>query len=205
MNQNVFSVESLTYLDNGPYSFSIEEHGVLGLTGRSGIGKTQLLRALVEAISSTGTKRLLKRESHQFNAPDWRRKVTFIPAESVWWYEYVGDHFPSSCSGSEIEKHMKAVGLKKEAFEWKVRNLSTGEKQRLALLRAMLLFPTVMLLDEPTSGLDERSSELVESLLLNYSRKPGKALIIVSHDMKQLKRMTKTIYRMTKKELLPIE
>ena len=75
-----------------------------------------------------------------------------------------------------------------EAASWPVARLSTGERQRLALLRAIARAPRVLLLDEPTSGLDTDSVARVESLLLDQLAH-GVGILMVTHDPAQANRV----------------
>ena len=72
-------------------------------------------------------------------------------------------------------------------MDWPVARLSTGERQRLALIRAMVLAPPVMLLDEPTSGLDHDTTLRVEAVL-HERLTGGAAIVFVSHDKAQARR-----------------
>ncbi len=190
MNADVlFSVKDLTYLDNGPYSFEVRENEIFGLTGVSGIGKTQMLRALVEVISYRGEVRLRGTLSSSFSAPDWRKKVAFVPAESCWWQDTVGEHFPLTQHGYLYDNWIESLGFSRDVLTWRVSRLSTGEKQRLALARALINEPSILLLDEPCSALDAQSSSMVEEILCQYRNRNQTALIWVSHDLDQLDRV----------------
>ncbi len=72
------------------------------------------------------------------------------------------------------------------------RRLSGGEQQRLALARALLAGPTVLLLDEPTASLDPASTHIVENMI-NRANSDGTKIILVTHDIKQAKRMADEI------------
>jgi ABC-type lipoprotein export system ATPase subunit len=80
------------------------------------------------------------------------------------------------------------VGIPAEASAWPVARLSTGERQRLALLRALGPENRVLLLDEPTSGLDAENTGLVEALLRGRLSL-GTAILLVTHDPEQATRM----------------
>jgi len=190
MNTDVlFSVKDLTYLDNGPYSFEVKENEIFGLTGVSGIGKTQMLRALVEVIAYGGEIRLGGALSSSFPAPEWRKKVAFVPAESSWWQDSVGEHFPATHQGWPNNNWIDQLGFASDVLSWKVSRLSTGEKQRLALARALINEPSILLLDEPCSALDAHSVAMVEEILCRYKNRNQTALIWVSHDLDQLDRV----------------
>ena len=116
-----------------------------------------------------------------FTADQWRRQVCFVPAETAWWAEQVAEHFPQPCEAEWLE----ALGLLKASLEWPVSRLSTGEKQRLGLLRALSLKPKVLLLDEPTANLDPENTQKVEQLVQTYLQSHAAAALWISHDPAQ--------------------
>jgi ABC-type dipeptide/oligopeptide/nickel transport system ATPase subunit len=128
--------------------------------------------------------------------------VTMIPAESAWWYELVGDHFPGEMGRDTVEALLAGVGFEPDVFNWQTNRLSTGEKQRLALLRGICNRPSVLLLDEPCSALDTSHTILVEEFILSYQKEYGTAILWVSHDPDQLLRVASRVFVMEKKSLL---
>lgn len=151
------------------------------VTGASGSGKSQLLRAIADLDPNFGEVFLGDKERASFQANEWRMQVQYVAAESGWWDEAVAAHFDDLNAASQL---LPKVRLPEDCLSWMVRRLSSGEKQRLALVRALILKPRVLLLDEPTSALDEFTSEAVENLLLDYCSQ-GASLLIVSHDAEQ--------------------
>ena len=117
-------------------------------------------------------------------AAEWRRLVALVPAESGWWADRVRDHFPRV---SDAEEFMEMLGLGK-ALDWDVGRLSTGERQRLAVVRAVCRQPSVLLLDEPTASLDEQATTLVEQLIRRCCAS-GMAVLVVTHDRQQAHRL----------------
>ncbi len=183
-------VENLRFLANGPYTFAMKEGECVGLSGRSGIGKTQLLRAVTDLIPHTGLLLLDGVSSSTFSAPIWRSRVTMIPAEPHWWYNTVGDHFSAYLQAGSLKEKFSAVGFAEDVLQWQVSRLSTGEKQRLALIRGLCNKPSVLLLDEPCSSLDAYHTSLVEAFVLEYLHRNEASLLWVSHDSEQLQRLT---------------
>ncbi len=180
----MFVVESLTTSLIGPVSFELAPGEVLCIQGASGSGKTLLLRALADLDPSGGRVTLGGRLRESFAAPDWRRAVGLVPAESGWWKARVGDHFAATPDPATM---LEALGLGASPG-WEVARLSSGERQRLALLRALQLSPKVLLLDEPTSALDGAATAAVEALLKERLAE-GLALVMVTHDPAQADRM----------------
>ncbi len=180
-------VSDLTFQGRGPYSFTIRGGECLGLTGPSGAGKTLLLRALADLDPHGGTISLGSLVCDRVPAPLWRRKVGMLPAESLWWYDRVGDHFtdfdriPAS--------YLALLGFDASVRDWQVGRLSTGEKQRLAILRLLQNQPGALLLDEPTASLDADNIGHVEELLTGYCREHRVPVLWVSHDPDQLDRV----------------
>lgn len=203
MSKVLFAIENLCYLDNGPYSLTVEAHEIIGLSGSSGIGKTQMLRAMVECIPYSGRIVFAEQSPDFFLPSKWRRLVSLVPAESAWWHERVGEHFMATCADGELYKVLDDLGFAGDILSWSVDRLSTGERQRLALARALVLKPSILLLDEPCSALDRVSTERVERLLTAYRDNADTALIWVSHDDEQLRRVACCCYQVKRETLEP--
>lgn len=154
------------------------------LGGPSGAGKTQLLRAIADLDSHRGEVALDGRSARSVSAHQWRRAVALLPAESQWWADRVGDHF------SRIdEAQWRALGFDTDTADWLVSRCSTGERQRLALLRLLANVPRVLLLDEPTASLDPLSVERVEAVIAAYRQQQHAVVLWVSHDAAQRSRV----------------
>ena len=198
MNTTQFSVDKLRFLDNGPYSFSLLRGECLGLRGLSGVGKTQLFRAITDLIPSVGNVFFNDIQKDSVSAVKWRSQVTMLPTDSVWWYDDVSSHFSSLEAQKFLDNMCVKLGLPKEIINWQVNRLSTGEKQRLSLIRSLQVRPAILLLDEPTSALDAENTKLVETLLLGLCESKTLSLMWVSHDAAQLERVSDRILFMDK-------
>ena len=160
------------------------------ITGPSGIGKTRLLRALADLDPHGGYCSLRNQPANSFRPEAWRRRIVYVPAESVWWGLKVGDHLSPVSTASDatqlrqVTTRIRQLGLPDDILGWTVDRLSSGQKQRLALVRALAVEPDVLLLDEPTANLDADAASQVISLLLNFlahNRLCDRALLFVSH------------------------
>src|SRR5262249_44872046 len=162
-------------------SFDLNDGECIALQGASGVGKSLLLRAIADLDPNEGTVKLdgVLRESMQ--APLWRKKVTYVAAEPGWWAETVEEHFPA---WDEAIPLIEKLGLPVACGTWNIRRLSTGEKQRLGLVRALVLGSRVLLLDEPTSGLDANSTKIVETMIADRAAM-GVGVIWSTHDETQ--------------------
>jgi ABC-type iron transport system FetAB ATPase subunit len=163
---------------------------IVTLRGASGSGKTLLLRAIADLDPHLGEVWLDGLERSTMTGPEWRRRVRFVAAESAWWADRVGEHFrsPDEAAVMAID-----VGLPGDCMNWQVARLSTGEKQRLGVLRALEDSPQVLLLDEPTAALDEAAERAVEALVKRL-RNDGVAIVTVTHDDRQADRLADRRY-----------
>jgi ABC-type multidrug transport system ATPase subunit len=176
----------------GPVSFDIAAGECVALMGTSGAGKSLLLRAIVDLDPSTGSVGVGDRVRSDMPASQWRKLVALVPAVSGWWADRVSDHFPSK---SDAKALIEGLGLA-DSLEWEVSRLSTGERQRLAIARALCRKPDVLLLDEPAASLDEESTRRLEDLMRECCKR-GMALLLVTHDRQQAERMAKRVLRMS--------
>lgn len=167
-----------------PLNLMLNPGRILGVSGPSGCGKTRLLRALADLDPHQGTVVLDGENQADQPAHQWRRRVMLVPAESQWWFDSVAEHFPD-----HKVTDWQAVGFVTDPSAWTIDRLSTGEKQRLALLRALAYQPRVLLLDEPTANLDEHSRAKVEAWLLATIEAQQTLAVWVSHDSAQLQRV----------------
>ncbi|OOZ37432.1 ABC transporter ATP-binding protein [Solemya velesiana gill symbiont] len=156
----------------------------VSLTGPSGCGKTRLLRAIADLDPNEGTATLDEIPRSEIPPTDWRSQVGYLPTESHWWASRVGHHFPDG-----EEKAFTTLGFSMECLEWEVTRLSSGERQRLALVRLLAHSPRILLLDEPTANLDQENISRVESLISQFIEEQGAAVLWVSHDPAQRKRV----------------
>jgi ABC-type sulfate/molybdate transport systems ATPase subunit len=177
-------LERLAAGDLQPLDLRVEPGEIVGLAGPSGSGKTRLLRAVADLEPHAGRARLGDVTRDAVPAHEWRRRVVLVPAESHWWHDTVGPHFPR---GTRFLP--SALDLRDDALDWTVDRLSSGEKQRLALARAMALIPEALLLDEPTANLDADSVARVEEWLTKFIRERGLPTLWVAHDGAQLERV----------------
>lgn len=175
-------VESLRRPPLPPVSFTLAAGECVAVTGPSGSGKTLLLRAIADLDPNDGRVTLDGVDQAAVPAPQWRQRVAFVPAESGWWAATVADHLTP-----EALPLLAAVGLE-DAAAWPVERLSSGERQRLAMVRALALKPRVLLLDEPTANLDAAATAAVEALIVAALRE-GTAVVLASHDREQVARL----------------
>ncbi len=183
----MLSVRALTRPALDPVSFELADGECLAVRGASGSGKTLLLRAIADLDPNDGEVVLDGTARASMSAPDWRRRVVYVAAEPGWWRETVAGHFDDWAACRDL---IAALGLPDDCRAWPISRLSTGERQRLGLIRALVLEPRVLLLDEPTSGLDGDATEAVEGLIQSRLG-AGASAIWVTHDDDQSRRLAR--------------
>ncbi|MCW8126438.1 ABC transporter ATP-binding protein [Microbulbifer halophilus] len=163
---------------------------IVCLSGPSGSGKSRLLRAVSDLEPHGGTARLGGVEQGAVAGHRWRRSVMMVPAESAWWFDSVGEHLHKP-----MPEALEALGFSDETASWSVSRLSSGEKQRLALVRTLSREPRALLLDEPTANLDETTTRRLEDWLLPLIRKRRLPVLWVAHGGEQIRRLAGRHFR----------
>ena len=176
----------------GPVSLEVAAGECVAVMGASGAGKSLLLRAIADLDPNDGDVALNGVTRNSMPANAWRRQVALVPAESGWWADIVGEHFIAAPPDMGL---LDALGLAAEALTWTVARLSSGEKHRLAILRALSLRPRALLLDEPSASLDETSTERLEAVLADQ-RAAGVPIVLVTHDAAQAERLAGRVITM---------
>jgi len=178
----------------GPFELNLGAGVCAAITGPSGSGKSLFLRMIADLDPNQGKVWLNGRERASISAPEWRKQATYVSAESGWWADTVIEHF-TVYRRSEVAALAARLGLHVDLLDASIARLSTGEKQRLSLIRALLPSPPVLLLDEPTGPLDEESVAQVEALLQERMA-TGTSVLLVTHDPNQAERLGSQRYRM---------
>ena len=186
----------------GPFDLELGAGECLAIAGPSGSGKSLLLRMLADLDPSQGEVFLDGVERRTMSAPAWRRRVVYSAAEPGWWHERVGEHFNGDALRFAREM-APSLGLVPTLLEAPVVQLSTGERQRIALIRALALQPPVLLLDEATGALDEDSTARVEAILRDRLV-GGCTIVMVTHSAAQAARLGHRQLRMENRRLVPV-
>lgn len=175
----------------GGIDISVGKGVVCGLLGRNGAGKTTLLRMILGLLPpDAGVVRLFGREAGAGDAGAREAVAGFV--EEPRFYPYLSarrnlellarlDSVPGPLSPDEA---LEIVDLARRGRE-KVRNFSTGMRQRLGLAAALVRSPRLMVLDEPTIGLDPASAAAVRALLREVAGRGG-TVFLSSHNMAEV-------------------
>jgi putative ABC transport system ATP-binding protein len=185
----------------GPFDLELAAGEAAAISGPSGSGKSLFLRMVADLDPNTGDVALDGAARETLSPTDWRRRAPYVAAESGWWRDRVAEHFPTDRLAAARELGAE-VGLAAELFDGPVLRLSTGEKQRLAIIRALVLDSPALLLDEPTAPLDPESTRQVEAIL-KRRLKEGLSLVVVTHDARQAQRLGARHYLMRERRMSP--
>jgi heme exporter protein A len=166
-------------------SVRLEAGATLAVLGSNGAGKTTLLRVLAMLLRPhAGVARVL---GHELPGEAWKARsgVGYLGHDALLYRELTGREnlrYHARLHGvaaERVEERLGAVGLERRADE-PVRELSKGMVQRLAVARATLHDPELLLLDEPRANLDPAAAEALEPLI---GRASGKSRVLVTHDV----------------------
>lgn len=190
------SYNSKAVLKNCTYSF--DRSGVYVLMGPNGSGKSTFLRisALLES-PDRGEIRYLQGDSLLPHDLNLKRRITLLlPDIGIF----------NTTVFNNVAYGLKIRGFKKEEIRQRVHealdfvgllnkkqqnalSLSSGEKKRMGIARAIVLEPEVLFLDEPTASVDEENTEIIESILFQLKQKLNSIIIIATHDKDSAKRV----------------
>ncbi len=172
---------------------------ILGLVGPSGAGKSTLLRLLNFLESPSAGAITFHNQTLNGSVPiDVRRQVTTVFQRPVLLRSSVranvayGLGLRGERNNQRVDEILALVGLEQLA-RVPATKLSGGEMQRIALARALVINPTVLLLDEPTANLDPYNVGLIEQIVAQTNRERGTTVVIVTHNVFQAKRLAQRV------------
>jgi putative ABC transport system ATP-binding protein len=169
-------------------SLNLKSGGIHVLAGENGSGKSLLLKSLAYLVPATFSTFEYKSESILSLTPElYRRKVMYVPSIPFTTHEGVTEDFLSLPFRFKVYQEYRSqfetqTYLRRWHLEGKTLNqLSSGEKQLVAILRILSLNPEVLLLDEVTSHLSAERALEVEELIGNWMRQPQRMILWVTH------------------------
>jgi ATP-binding cassette subfamily F protein 3 len=162
-------------------SFVIPKGTHVGLVGQNGTGKSTFLKILAGILESNDGSVHLEQE-----------RIGYLPQEPSFNESDTVASFLALPANKSVEQSLKKVGLDDLSPELFVRQLSGGQKTRLALAKLLADKPTFLLLDEPTNHLDIEAVEWLETFIKNFSG----GILIVSHDRRLLDNTVSKIFEL---------
>lgn len=178
-------------------SFSISSGEIFGFLGPSGAGKTTTINILTGQLPpDEGEVKILGKDCTQLGSDDFLELG--IMSDNVGFYDRLSLYdnllfFAKfhSIEISYLDHLLKRLKLYDDRFN-KAEKLSTGMKQRMLLIRAILHSPKVIFLDEPTSGMDPTLSQIVHELLLEI-KNSGTTIFLTTHNMDEATKLCDSI------------
>ena len=176
----------------------------IGLVGPSGSGKSSLLRAIAKLDRcDSGEVRFGGNPVCRDSVPAYRRQVVYLPQRPAFAAGTVREnlelpfHFAAATETfdeTRVHRWLGDLDKSQELLSQPVDQLSGGEQQIVALIRAIALSPQVLLLDEPTASLDSEATQRFEDLVLAWHEENessvNRAFVWTSHNANQIQRMT---------------
>lgn len=186
--QNVsFENDGKTILKN--ISVSIEPGDFISIIGPSGSGKSTFLKICSHLISPTGGNITFKSKNiTEYNPTELRKSIAYCFQAPYLFGDTVLENlkFPFSIRNAkldakEVDSLFSLFHIPTEYLDKDVKNLSGGEKQRIALIRSLLFIPEILLLDEVTSALDVDNTEIVENVI-DTLNEDGVTVLWITHN-----------------------
>lgn len=177
-------------------NISIEDGTTIGIVGPNGAGKTTLIRLLCGILKPTKGQILIEGKDLQKHSTEIKKTIGYLPEESNLYerpkagelLEYFGLLYgvPKDKVHKRIDELLNLVGLS-DRRDWRVSSFSKGMRQRLAISRALIHDPKIIVLDEPTMGLDPLTSKKIRDFIKTL--KKDKTIILCTHYMNEAEQL----------------
>ncbi|PIN01585.1 putative ABC-type transport, ATPase component/CCR4 associated factor [Handroanthus impetiginosus] len=185
---------------------------IMGVIGPSGSGKSTFLRALNRLWEPTsGSVFLDGVDICHIDVLNLRRRVGMLFQLPVLFEGTVADNVRygpqlkgKKLTDNEVYKLLALADLDLSFYSKSGRELSVGQAQRVALARTLANEPEVLLLDEPTSALDPISTQNIEDVLVKLKQDWGMTIVMVSHSIKQIQRISDLVCLLVNGEIVEI-
>jgi sodium transport system ATP-binding protein len=178
-------------------SFHVAPGEVFGLLGPNGAGKTTTLRIILGLLQPTSGQASIGGYCVAASPDEVKRQVGLVSAGATLYQHltvremllFCADLYrtPPSQARDELDRLARLLGLT-DYIDRRCGTLSTGQRQRVHLARALIHRPPVLLLDEPTSGLDVLGSQVVAEFIA-HARTEGKAVLLTTHQLDEAERL----------------
>ena len=184
-------------------SFAIKKDEILGLLGPNGSGKTTTIGMLLGLLKPTNGEILIDGKKIEGNRIDILKKINFIspyielPKKLTVKQNLIvyGKLYNVLNINNTIEYLVEKLRLS-DLLNRITGELSSGQKNRVSLAKALINNPSVLLLDEPTASLDPEIGDFVRTFLENYKKEKKISILLASHNMNEVTRLCKKILMM---------
>ena len=208
MNENIIEVKKLNKIYNKiiavkDLSFVISKGKIIGLLGPNGCGKTTTIAMILGLLKPTSGEVLIKGKNIEKERINLLEKMNFISPyvelpkkltveENL--KVYAGLYGVKNVN-EKISELVNELRLNK-FLKKKTGELSSGQKNRISLAKALINDPEILMLDEPTASLDPDTGDFVRSFIEHYSSKTNVTILLASHNMNEVERLCDSVMMM---------
>ena len=184
-------------------SFKINENEIIGLLGPNGCGKTTTIGMILGLLKPTNGKVLINGSNLETNKIQILKKLNFIspyielPKKLKVKQNLIvyGKLYNVENLNDRIDYLSKKLRLE-NLLDKITGELSSGQKNRVSLAKALINDPSVLLLDEPTASLDPETGDFIRTFLENYKKEKKISVLLASHNMDEVKRLCNSVLMM---------
>lgn len=184
-------------------SFKINENEIIGLLGPNGCGKTTTIGMILGLLKPTNGKVLINGSNLETNKIPILKKLNFIspyielPKKLKVKQNLIvyGKLYNVENLDDRIDYLSKKLRLE-NLLDKITGELSSGQKNRVSLAKALINDPSVLLLDEPTASLDPETGDFIRTFLENYKKEKKISVLLASHNMDEVKRLCNSVLMM---------
>ena len=184
-------------------NFKVSENEIIGLLGPNGCGKTTTIAMILGLLKPTNGQVLINGMNIESHRISLLHKMNFIspyielPKKLSVKQNLIvyGKLYSVENLNDKIEKLTNELRLK-NLLDKITGELSSGQKNRVSLAKALINDPKVLLLDEPTASLDPETGDFIRTFLENYKKENNMSILLASHNMNEVKRLCSSILMM---------
>ena len=208
MNENIIEVKKLNKIYDKTIavkdlSFVINKGKIIGLLGPNGCGKTTTIAMILGLVKPTSGEVLIKGKNIEKERINLLEKMNFISPyvelpkkltveENL--KVYAGLYGVKNAN-EKISELVNELRLNK-FLKKKTGELSSGQKNRISLAKALINDPEILMMDEPTASLDPDTGDFVRSFIEHYSSKTNVTILLASHNMNEVERLCDSVMMM---------
>ena len=214
MNKEIITINNLAksfknILAVKNISFKIYKGTIIGLLGPNGCGKSTTMGMMLGLIKPSAGTVIINGQNIEYNRTKLLEKMNFISPyielpkklsveENLKVY---GKLYGVENLNDKISDLMEKLNLT-EFRKRKTGELSSGQKNRVSLAKALINDPEILLLDEPTASLDPDVGDYVRSFIENYASTKGSTILLASHNMNEVERLCSEVMMMKNGEII---
>jgi ABC-2 type transport system ATP-binding protein len=186
----------------------VERGEVFGFLGPNGAGKSTTMRLLLDLIRPTAGSSMLLGLDCRADSQEIRRRVGFLPGDFALYPKLTGgavlDHLAAVRGGVDRRVRDALVERFGAQLDRPVRELSTGNRQKLGLVQAFMHEPELLILDEPIAGLDPLVQQSFHTLLSEVAAE-GRTVFLSSHTLSEVERVADRVAILRKGRLVVVD